>query len=243
MTTANAGARFMHAFNEIEDHVRATLGAQEHEAFANLAPKYADKKRLPRQQRDALSAFTSLRNAISHGRYYNGRPIAEPVEDVVLQIERLRDQIKSPPRALAGHPVTAACATSSVDRISAVLAIVREHGYSQLPVYDDGHYVGLLTTNAIACWLASEFEDRGLGLAEDKTVADVLPFVEPHEVALHVPRDITAAEAIDRLSHGGPEGRPATALIVTHGGKRSEKPLAVLVSEDLPRLARSLTLN
>ena len=235
------GARFLAAFNEIEDHVRGALGAPEHESFAALVPRFADRKRLPRQQRDALSAFTSLRNAISHGKYYNNRPIAEPVEEVVRQIEQLRDQITTPPRALGG-PSTVAVARPD-DPVSTVLAAVREHGFSQLPVYDGERYVGLLTTNAIARWLAGEFEDRGLGLAEDKPVSAVLPYVEPHEVAVHVPRDVTAAEAIDRLSHGGLDGRPAAALIVTHSGKRSEKPLAVIVADDLPRLARSLALG
>ncbi len=244
MAPPSAGARFMHAFNEIEDHVRATLRAQEYEPFANLAPKFADRKRLPRQQRDALSAFTSLRNAMSHGRYYNGRPIADPVEDVVIQIERLRDQIKSPPRALTGHPVASVYQARPGDLISTVLASVREHDFSQLPVYDDNdQYLGLLTTNAIARWLAYQLGDPDLGLADDQPVSEVLAFAEPHEVALHVPRDITSADAIDKLSSGGVDGRPATALIVTRGGKRSEKPLAVIVADDLPRLTRTLDLT
>jgi hypothetical protein len=50
-------------------------------------------------------------------------------------------------------------------------------------------------------------------------------------------------EVVDRLSRGGRDGRPATALIVTHGGKRSEKPLAVIVSDDLPRLNQALLIT
>lgn len=244
MSTGTFGARFLSAFNDIENHVRASLGAAEHEPFGSLAPKFADRKRLPRQQRDALAAFTSLRNAISHGRYYNGQPIAEPVADVVIQIERLRDQFMSPPLALTGHPVASVYQARPGDPISTVLAKVREYDFSQLPVYtDSGEYLGLLTTNAIARWLARQLEDPDLGLADDQAVNQVLRFAEAHEVAVHVPRDITAAEAIYRLSHGGVDGRPATALIVTHGGKRSEKPLAVIVSEDLPRLNQALLIN
>jgi CBS domain-containing protein len=183
--------------------------AAEHEPFAALLPRFVDKKRLPRHQRDALAGFASLRNAIAHGRYYDGQAIANPVEHVVVQIERLRDQIKSPPRALTGHPVPTVSIARPSDPLSVILSKVREHGYSQLPVYDDSdRYVGLLTTNAIASWLASQFEDHGIGLGEDKPISDVLPFVEPHEIALHVGREITAAEAIVGLSHGGLGGRP-----------------------------------
>jgi len=53
---------------------------------------------------------------------------------------------------------------------------------------------------------------------------------------------LTAAEAIDRLSRGGLGGRPAAALIITDSGKATEKPLAVIVADDLPRLAAALTL-
>lgn len=49
----------------------------------------------------AASRGASLRNAISHGRFYDDRPIAEPVQAVMAEIERLRDQITAPPKALA----------------------------------------------------------------------------------------------------------------------------------------------
>ncbi len=66
----------------------------------------------------------------------------------------------------------------------------------------------------------------------------VLKFAEQHERARHVPRSITAADAIHRLSKGGQEGKPLTALIITQSGKSTEKPLRVMVDDDLPALVR-----
>lgn len=191
--------RFLAAFNEIEDHFRRVLGAGDHADFGWMAREYVDRKHLPREFRDALSAFASLRNAISHGLYQGGRPIAEPVAEVVMQIEQIHDKLVAPPAALSVLG-TMVVRTADLDEpISVALDHVRRFDYSQLPVYDGGVYVGILTTNAIARWLAAQLAASD-GLAEVEPVRRVLTFAEPHERALHVPRAITAAEAIYQLS-------------------------------------------
>jgi predicted transcriptional regulator len=233
------GTQFLTAFNEIEDCFRMALGVDEHVEFGQLVRAYADKKRLTFRQRDTLLAFASLRNAITHGRYYDGNPIAEPVPEVVDQIEQLRDLIKSPPKALNVLGAMDVCLASPNEPISAVLEHVRRFDYSQLPVYNETGCVGILTTNAIARWLAHQLSTNK-GLAEEETVSRVLEFAEPHERALPVRRSVTAIEAIDQLSHGGKAGAAVTALIVTENGKDSEKPLAVIVADDLPALTAAL---
>jgi hypothetical protein len=237
----DAGARFLAAFNEIEDHFRKVLGADEHAEFQRMAQSYAASRHLPREQRDALSAFASLRNAISHGRYYGGRPIAEPVDAVVGQIERLRDRILTPPRALSVLGTTEVRSADVAEPVSAMLQHVQGLDYSQFPVYDKGAYVGLLTTNTIARWLAAQLSSSG-GLAEVEPVGRVLAFAEPHEQARHVPRTITAADAVYQLSSGG-RARRSSALIITERGQSSEKPLALVVDDDLPALLKALEIS
>jgi CBS domain-containing protein len=238
----NAGVRFLAAFNAIEGHFRRVLAADERADFGWMAQEYAAKNHLPREYRDALSAFGRLRNAISHGRYYGGRPIAEPVPEVVDQIELLRDKIMAPPAALSVLGTMEVCTAGLDELISVALEYIRRFDYSQLPVYDEGKYVGILTTNAIARWLASQIAASG-GLAEVEQVRRVLEFSEPHEHALHVPRTITVAAAIHELSSGGQAGRPAAALIITQSGKITEKPLAVVVSDDLPALMAAQAIS
>lgn len=118
------------------------------------------------------------------------------------------------------------CSVSPDQPVSAALEYVRLFDYSQLPVYDDGGYAGILTTNAIARWLAAQLAGTG-GIAEAESVGHVLAFAEQHEHACHVPRSITAADAVHQLSKGGHEGKPLTALIVTKTGNPSEEPLCV----------------
>jgi len=237
----SAGTRFMAAFNDIEDHFRTSLHKDEHVEFGQLMRSFADRNHLTWAQRDALSAFGLLRNAISHSRYYDGMPIAEPVEEVVTQIERLRDQLKNPPNAFAVLGPRNVCSVEPNEPISTALEYVRRFDYSQLPIYQEGTYAGLLTTNAIARWLANQLAVSG-GLAESEAVSVVLAFAEPHERALHVPRTITITDALYQLEHGGEAEEPVTALIITQNGKTTEQPLSLVVADDLPALFEAVKM-
>jgi CBS domain len=165
------GERFLAAFNDIEGHFRAVLNVGDYVDFGQLTRDYSAKNRLPYQYLDAQRVFASLRNAISHGRFYGGRPIANPVEDVVGQIEQLRDQILATQKAYAVLGPMNVCVARLADPIAAVLEHVRRFDYSQLPVYNDNSYVGILTTNTIARWLADQFS-RNAGMAEEEPVSN-----------------------------------------------------------------------
>jgi predicted transcriptional regulator len=238
---ASNATRFLRAFNEIEDSFRSELGLADNEDFAQLARAYSEKYWLPTSHRDALRAFRELRTAIVHGRYFGDRPIAEPVPEVVDEIECLRDLIKSPPAALAILGGRDVCMTRRDEPIRAALEHVRRFDYSQLPVYENHGYAGILTTNTIARWLAHQLV-QNQGLAEEETVSQILEFAEPHERALLVSRQITAPEVIQKLSHGGTRGTPVTALVVTANGRSTDKPLRVITVFDLPQLTASLKI-
>ena len=235
----DAGARFMAAFNEIENHIRHALAEDTHTEFSALARRYAERKRLTREQRDALSAFGALRNAIAHGRYFGGRPIADPVPEIVAQIEHLRDLLLRPPTAMSVVATQRVKVVRPADQLETALAIVREYDYSQLPVYGET-YECLLTTNAVARWLAEQLTSNE-GLAETTSVSHVLKFAERRDQARLAPKTLSAGEAIELLERG--EGRvdPIAALIITHSGKAQERPLAVIVRDDLPALYAALT--
>jgi hypothetical protein len=189
MVTAG-GTKFMTAFNDIEDFFRTALGAEQHVGFSKLARRYAEHEKLPSSQLDALLAFAVLRNSISHSRYYDGDPIADPVPAVVDQIERLRDQLMAPPTALGILGVMDVCLARPEEPISCVLEHVRRFNYSQLPVFDADRYVGILTTNAIARWLGRQLASNH-GRAEDAPVSQALEFSEMEERASLVPRHKT----------------------------------------------------
>lgn len=235
MANEQAGTRFMTAFNDIEHYLRTSLEKAEHVEFGELVHEFDQREPLTKAERTSLFVFNRLRNAICHGRYYGGKPIAEPVHEVVIQIERLRDQIKNRPKTVDVLGERLVCSVAPNEPISAAFDYVRKFDYSQLPVYEDCTYAGLLTTNAIARWLASQLAAND-GLAESETIAAVLQFTEPRERAIHVPKNITVADALHRFDHKGQQEAPVTALILTANGKTTERPLSLVVTNDLPDL-------
>jgi hypothetical protein len=53
---------------------------------------------------------------------------------------------------------------------------VRQFDFSQLPVYESGQYVGILTTNTIARWLVQQLVDGGEH--RNATISEVMEFRE-----------------------------------------------------------------
>lgn len=68
------GSQFLGVFNEIEGHFRHALDAEEGVPFGALLKKYSAEYRLPTAQYKTLKAMAALRNAISHGEYYEVNP-------------------------------------------------------------------------------------------------------------------------------------------------------------------------
>lgn len=238
------GEQFLAAFNEIEAHFRDRLGREDHLAFTKMVSHFEQTKSLLPAHGRALRVMASLRNAIVHGQFHEGRPIADPVQPVVDEIVRLRDLILRPPLATDCLPARQICALTTRTTVEEVLDLVRRHDYSQFPVYDGRRFAGLLTTNCVARWMAHSLNASGLSttVSGHETVGVVLAFAEPHDRAAHVASDATAAEVVDTLSTASPDGYRPAALIVTKHGGADESPVAVIVDFDLPQLNSALRL-
>lgn len=238
MSASAQSDRFINAFNEIEAHLRRKLQADDAVPFLDLVARF-QPNRLTNNQVDALKAFSRLRNAIQHGRYYDGKPIAEPVLEIVERIEKVREQILHPPTAYAQFRGQQPSTFLHTAALSDVLAEIREFDYSQFPIYDDnGQYQGMLTTNCIARWLADRLAVDGL--VESQPISAAMIFAEVHESGIFLPKTTSAAEAIRRLTPRQDGKLPPIALIITETGRREEKLLAIVVAGDLPALTAAL---
>jgi hypothetical protein len=77
-------------------------------------------------------------------------------------------------------------------------------------------------------------------LSGTEPVSRVLAFTEPCERVLFASPAITAAEAVDKLTHGGEGRTPVTALLITEDGLESGTPTGIITSSDLPELSTAL---
>jgi predicted transcriptional regulator len=122
---------------------------------------------------------------------------------------------------------------SSTTSLIEVLVKMRQKKYSQLPVYDDEKYVGLLTENGISRWLSKQIK-RKAGLVDLKgvPVTDVLAQEERRPTCLFVDK---AKQVIDIVNLFG-DKRELETVIITKDGNENEEPLGIVTRWDITRL-------
>ncbi len=88
--------KFIDTFTKIEHHFKTILNIQEYLPLGDLLFKAAEKYPHIRFYKDHLYAFSSLRNAIVHSPRKEDKPIADPRQDILLQIEDIYHKISAP---------------------------------------------------------------------------------------------------------------------------------------------------
>lgn len=232
---------FLSAFNDIETHLRIVLEAKRSDSFWWMVDRAVDRHLLSRRQGEVLKDYGNLRNAISHGRYNDGEPIAEPHPVVVKDIEMLRGLLIDPRSALSILQPTNVVSLSPDSPVTDALKVIREEGFAQIPIYEDNKFVQLLTTNTISRWVATDLADNNA--LDARTIADVLAMVKKIDQAVFLAREVTAQEAVDALISPDKVGRLPYAAIVTENGERNQKPLRIITTSDLAILIDSLSLE
>ncbi|MBV7295368.1 CBS domain-containing protein [Corynebacterium sp. TAE3-ERU12] len=241
--TETAGTRateFLSAFNRLEKHFRAQLNLDRYIGFTSMVHKLHKRGELSDAQHAALTSFAELRNAISHGEYHQGMPIADPLPHTVAAIHQIEEVLIHPPQALRvlehRRPVT----VRPEDSVDSIYDVLRTTTYSQFPVYTDGTCTALLTTDQIARWLAEDITDDGHISA--RTVAEILDTTGTAEKPVFVRRTVTVQEAVQLLTVPTKKGRLPRALVVTEHGHADQKPLRVIGGGDLPALLESVAV-
>lgn len=227
-------AQFLAAFNDIEAHLRTVLSARNSDGFTWMVRLAAKKKLITENQSRSLQEFAELRNAIVHGDFEDGHAIADPRADTIAHISAIRDAIISPLTALEVLGPKGVQTLKPSSSIMRALSIIRDTTISQFPLYDGDTFVGLLTTNTIARWVANDLDDNNH--LDAVTIADALKYAEHAERPEFFPRNVTAAHVIATFLEPG-----STQFgIITEHGKVDEKPLRVIGRSDLGILHRAV---
>src|SRR6266498_2852968 len=155
---------FLEAFNAIENRLRALTRLGREKTFAVLVEAAAEKNSVVRRFRDDLKEFGDLRNAIVHERG-GGRVIAEPNEWAVDRIKAITAQILQPP-VIGSHFVGSVFKLSADAPIAEAVTAMQANSFSQIPIYRDETFVGLLTANTVARWLGANVGEDLVSLSE-----------------------------------------------------------------------------
>jgi predicted transcriptional regulator len=233
----DASSRFLDAFTAIERHLRYLVQADRHTPFSVLVARAAAKDAAVRRLKEALTELADLRNLVVH-TYSRRAPLASPSGHAVERIEAIRGELLSPPRVFpAFAKAVAVCGPD--EPVGAAVAKMHQGSFSQIPVYQGGQLVGLLTSETVARWLASRLAG-GVGLLEEEPVAKVLGHQEggrEHQVLSHAATVFDVLEAFEECYRSG---RVLDALLLTPAGSKAELPTGIITVADVPELQRHI---
>jgi predicted transcriptional regulator len=230
--------RFIMAYNRIDKQLQKRAGLDHYVGFSQLVRRVARNDSMFAQFADDLLEYAELRNAIVHELVEPEQIIAEPHINVVEHIEQIAAIVERPPLVIPQfqREVYTVC---SEDSILDVMAFVREHGYTQFPVYgSEGHFMGLLTDRCIARWLTFELEKVMHNVIEEIAVADVMVYDKTHgNNVSFLPQNATVFDAYSEFEdHTVSEYPRLEAILITAHGRRDEKLIGIITPWDLFRL-------
>ena len=232
----NRAVAFLAAFNDVEGFLREALGAKKSDSFRWMCSQAAKRGLITWEQSTDLKEYAELRNAISHGEYRDFKPIAEPLPETVAALEHFRDVLLKPVTALEVVGQNQKVVTfSPADAVRDALHAIRESGHTQFPIYDGGVCVGLLTTNAIARWIAVALQDDDT--VGSTSISEALKLSGQHDHPVFLARTAPAAAAIEALTTPLKSGALPRLAIITEHGNADQRPIAVVGPTDIPALA------
>jgi CBS domain-containing protein len=227
--------RFLGSFRAIEGELRRRAGGDRGLTFAELLRQGEDG--VVRRYRLDLREFAELRNAIVHAA--DDTLLAEPTDAAVERIEHIRSLMEAPPRLDTVLGRRKVATTEPEARIRDAVLTMHRNGFSQLPVYDDGACVGLLTAGGVAAWVARMLEVND-GLLEEASVGEVLAYEEDPDTCAFLPPSATVFDAMDLFLSHARRGHHLHAILITDGGRRDGRPLNIVTVDDVPRMAEAL---
>jgi predicted transcriptional regulator len=229
-------SHFLDAFASIEEHLRKTLDANKFTAFNEMVERAARVDRSVSRLREQLKDLGELRNFLVHK--CRSEPLAFASESTVRRIQVIRDELLSPVKLVDPfRPPVEICTPS--DLIGVATKKMHDGSFSQLPVYSNNSLVGLLTAETVARWLAAQLAD-GQGILKERSVEEVMT----HEAGTHscvlMGRNATVDDALSAFDNQLHAGKVLDAIMLTHSGKKSERPVGIVTTADQPKLRSAI---
>jgi hypothetical protein len=230
-------SKFLEAYNAIDDWLRRQGNTPPGVNFHEVVDRVAERHRRVKHYTNLLKKLGRLRNFVVH-EYSRDQPMAVPTSYAVERITAIRDELLSPPSlySVCTRPVVT-CHPS--DPVGGVAKAMRDGSYSQFPVYEGDTFVGLLTAETVARWVASNLAD-GQELMEEEKVCDVLRHQEDPENHTFLGRASTVLDGLAAFDDFLRRGKRLDAILVTENGRPSETPLGIVTIYDIPTLQRAI---
>ena len=218
-------SRFVHAFNQIEQHLRGITRKDASCRFHDLVALASAVNATAGRYRDELIQFRQLRNVIVHEQGTASIYIADPREIACSRIEELRDKILCPKSLRGISPYAVLRIFSADDPLPAALAYMKEKEFSQVITLTDGYH-GILSTEGVTHWLESN--ENMVRLSE--IAVGSVGRCEPSDTCKYLRADNTVDEAYKIFTED--LGKRVFSVLVTETGDPRERPITIITPWD-----------
>lgn len=223
---------YLASFNTIDKYLRGIIKAPNYISFYRAVDISSETNAAVRRYKDDLREFANLRNAIVHEKTDVTYVIAEPHDATVERIQFIQNEVCKPQSVIPLFKREVTKFTVD-DTLVDLLKTIKKYNYTQFPIYDANHFVGLLTENGITRWLTQGVDDSVISLSEIK-LSDVFQFEREKNnfVFISEETDIYETREIfkNMLDRSGPK---LDAVLITHYGKQNEELLGIITAWDM----------
>ncbi|MBN2794656.1 MAG: CBS domain-containing protein [Clostridia bacterium] len=227
---------FLSTYNQLDNYLRSKAGAVNHVSFASIVNQVAERKGVVKYYKKHLIEYNELRNAIVHERI-DGRVIAEPNDDAVAEFKSIYDKISSPKSIteICRHEVKILEQTAS---LAEALNLMKTHDFSQIPIYNEHHFVCMLNSETIASWLSNHLTTGQKELSNTK-IEEVIKYKTQYKKTLIQSRKTNIYDIIKLYKENVYDPVQIDAILITHSGKVTEKPITIITDEDIPCILKA----
>lgn len=222
--------RFLDAFYSIEKYLHNLANLDKQDSFTKCINKAKKSNKTVKKYENDLREFSDLRNAIVHERG-GGSVIAEPNDWAVHQIERISSLFLDPPKVIPKFQKEVHSLQFN-NPIAIAVKIMFNNSFSQIPIYRENQFIGLLTGETIARWLGSCADDDIFSL-HDTYIYQALEFTEDRENYCFIERNAILTDLLDKWDVDRYSKR-LEAVLITQNGKPDEKLLGIVTLWDIP---------
>lgn len=222
--------KFLDTFNNIEKHLKTIYNNGNYLPFHELIRKASEKVGVIKRFRKDLYTYAELRNVMVHNTRINGRIIAEPLNEVVENIEQIWSKIQHPEKVSNFKKKVFYC--FSDDKLSKALEFIRENKISHIPIIEKGKIVNVLNGVHIAEWLAT----KDIVSPSETAISEVLRVAERSGNFEVISGNMSVFDAAEIYKHSymkTPVNWYYDALIITPSGKTDDQMTGIIVLKDI----------
>ncbi|HPX04474.1 MAG TPA: CBS domain-containing protein [Tenuifilaceae bacterium] len=227
---------FIELFTEIEQSLKEICNDTYHSNFGELLRKARGLHPVVQQFATDLKEYAQLRNAITHTRRENF-VIAEPHDDVVKDIRRIRNLLSNPPKistVMKRKPYFATPQTPLME----MLDTFASKGFMRCPVVDSGRVVCIVTAKTLAKWMTSKHEST-VNYSK-ASLADIIPYADGNDFTI-VSENSDVVSLVGQFKNAMKKGNYLQAVVVTRTGRADSPIVGLLAPSDFPLLLEQMS--